>query len=471
MEDEQDGGVDSFSPATEHGSRFTVSNARSPSSPPLCHNKVKWFPTHATINVNGTSYEWNSRNHRKLRYVLGPRHPEKWNHRIVFLGWEPYIVSWYIAWIGTIANTLWVVNGFYATWPGQAATGELAERVSYGTGIVGSFLFIVTGFLSYVESINHTYSAVIVASTPNHPGSKRQFLPPVYIYGTWPHHPLAQLEDHVKLPSLLEHGYPLVQDAESNRIVTAAFLDQAVRGCKLHIRMGERMLHVTVDEIVPFKHQDAVANADAKPQQGYRWWTWSPDLRHMGIAAATVFFASTILFFIPACAWLPMFNKDAPVGELVFWLQVTQVNTNKSVARAFFCNRLLYNNSRRCLCLSADYFLHWIHLLVTRLDGRSFRFVVATRCLQHWLVDFLVQCHWKLRVHDVCCPGDSRYCGIRLIWAVDEMGCRLWNLLGFVCLLGGRHTFMYRVWEPASDYASLMESSTEMRQPTSIHSS
>jgi len=100
-----------------HENRLTVKDAVAPSG---CCFLGHWFyPSKGTVTVDGVDYQWNSRAHRKLRYMWGPaeKHPDKWHMRINFLGWEPHIVTWWNAWIGEVANTLWVINGMYAVWP------------------------------------------------------------------------------------------------------------------------------------------------------------------------------------------------------------------------------------------------------------------------------------------------------------------------------------------------------------------
>jgi hypothetical protein len=351
---------DKHAPVTVHGNRFALSNVRSPGRLFCCGGSINWHPTHATVDVvdSAERYLWSARAHRKLRYA--PALGQQQRHRWVFLGWEPRIVSWYIAWIGTIANTLWVVNGLYATWPGAAESGDLAEHISFGTGVVGAFLFIVTGYLGYVEAINQTYSPIRVVDEPKHPASKRRFRRPVIIYGKWPHHPLSRLTDHIDAPTLLEQGFPIVKDVTSSLIVTGALFDRylqanpsqadqsGVRGRKLDICIGTHVLHVTVDELVAvqplIKEHPDDEHPIKSPSSSYRWWTSSPDVRHMGIAAAVAFFVSTILFFIPACAWLPMGNKDASVGETIFWVQVMQVREQTYNPRLVCC-KWTTNNS------------------------------------------------------------------------------------------------------------------------------
>ena len=97
-----------------------------------------WYfhPVKGILSIDGVEYEWNSRAHRKLRHLWGPpeKHPEKAKDRIMFLGWEPHIVTWWNVWIGEIANTLWVINGLYATWPEINGNSEI---IGYITGVIG----------------------------------------------------------------------------------------------------------------------------------------------------------------------------------------------------------------------------------------------------------------------------------------------------------------------------------------------
>jgi hypothetical protein len=226
-----------------------------------------------------------------------------------------------------MANTLWVVNGLYATWPDTASNGDIAERTGFGTGVVGAFLFIVTGYLGYVEAINQTYTSVVLPSD-DEKDMRQPFHGGAQIYGKW----LGPLEHHVedRLRKILSRGYPLVQDVASSRIVTAPLFERYVekhgqgglRGRKLSLLIGKHVVDVTVDELNASPEEEK-KHTDKKV--GYCWWTWNPDLRYMGILNALVFFVSTMFFFIPACAWLPMDRNGAPLGATIFWVQVMQV--------------------------------------------------------------------------------------------------------------------------------------------------
>lgn len=110
-------------PHTADDTRLTVSNTRSPGA--------WWYPTRAKVIIDGVDYQWNSRAHRKLRHPTGPasKHPAQWWRRIGFLGYEPAIITWWNISIGVIADTLWVVNGVYATWPEQARSDDAATNI------------------------------------------------------------------------------------------------------------------------------------------------------------------------------------------------------------------------------------------------------------------------------------------------------------------------------------------------------
>ena len=137
-------------------------------SGPCCPFLPRFYPTHATITTGEShKYQWNSRDHRKMRYPLHLvqgreddmnatfHHPVSFMQRFRLVSYEPFNVTWYICWIGFIANTLWVVNGVYAVWP--TANAAFNNYITYATGALGAFLFIVTGYLGFVEAINHTH--------------------------------------------------------------------------------------------------------------------------------------------------------------------------------------------------------------------------------------------------------------------------------------------------------------------------
>jgi hypothetical protein len=335
-----------------------------PRSLSLC-GRSPWHPTHAVLTnkVTGSNYVWNSRAHRKLRFPEsalggdGTHHPRHACQRLRLASWEPHIVTWYNCWIGIVANTMWVVNGLYATWPDQASTAD-PTLISYGTGVFGAFLFIVCGYLGFVEAINHTFAPVEFpvsssGSGRSTEGRTRYLLPPS---GFGRHRSpigfVSERRQKVKLRELLDAGHPVVEDVKTKHQITAPVLDTfvqrrmarlgaddgelggaaprakaekeaveaAIVGRKLSIRVGRHVFVATVDS------WDSVAEEKRTTKSSsYSWWTWTPDLAYIGIFNAVVFFVSTIIFFIPACAWLPMARKGASVAATVFWVYVLQV--------------------------------------------------------------------------------------------------------------------------------------------------
>jgi hypothetical protein len=244
-----------------------------------------------------------------------------------------------------IANTLWVVNGLYATWPDAVSSGEMAELTSFATGVVGAFLFIVTRYLGYIEAINHTFSGVVLPKTQDtwdeaaapatthykNTDTKqlRRFLRPTTShYGQWISS-LTYPEEHLAVERLIRKGYPVVRDDVSEKLITGSLFDrfiekhstdssQTLKGRKVSIAIGDHVIHATIDDFDTIKGETKGTQL-ADNNKGYCWWTWHPDyIHHMGIFNSLVFFVSTILFFIPACVWLPMGRHGASTASLVF---------------------------------------------------------------------------------------------------------------------------------------------------------
>jgi hypothetical protein len=309
-----------------------VEGATAPAA--LCGHK--WHPTQAVITIDGKNYSWDARAHRKLRHPCAQQadeHPEKFFDRFNLFSWEPHIVTWYNIYIGEIANTLWVVNGLYATWPDQAK-GERAEMISYVTGTIGAFLFIVTGYLGYIETINQTYAAVRLPTDSGgavRQGPRDEFNRPDPILGEYPspighgkHGKHTQgtsdsLEEQVRL---LEMGYPLVQDVSTKQLVTSGFLNQymkehspqeaeeaviggdfaqeaeeAVIGRDFDILLGGHAIRVCAKSVAKTSLGDETNKIQSHPvstSQGYCWWTLQPDLTYISIVTALVFFVATV---------------------------------------------------------------------------------------------------------------------------------------------------------------------------------
>ena len=321
--------IDSSEPHTESGNKMSINKKTTPTSL-FCH---EWHPTHVEIKVGTKKYLWNSRSHRKIRLPESldrDVHPSEIKHRLRLLSWEPKIISWHICWIGFIANTMWVVNGIYATWP-DAASNTDPDMISYVTGIIGAFLFILTGYLGYVEAINHTHSEVRVPMDE----TVREYVNPSPQLGFWGDPINSDVTFSDKRQALLiDEGYPLLEDVESEQMLSSKVLDlalekfgdavsmeKAVLGRELIIRLGN---HVIRADVTGFEGVNA-SNKSVIKSNMYRWWTWYPDLHYLGVFNALVFFIATLIFFIPACAWYPMDEKGANIPKTIFWVYVLQI--------------------------------------------------------------------------------------------------------------------------------------------------
>ena len=322
-----------------------------------CPTRMWFYPTHAVITTTDEhdaeqSYVWNSRSHRKMRYPSHIKsedsgkshHPIKISHRFHLLSYEPYNVTWYICWIGVIANTLWVVNGLYAVWPELAQTDMGAITITYYTGTVGAFLFIVTGYLGYVEAINHTHDEVRIpsADTGSNRPNNRQIRRQPSSYGV-PYHPLGfalSKEKSKLLKQIIQQGYPVVQDDITGHIVTSRLfnrflencgdietMEEQIKGRLLNLQLGEHIFQVRIESLQTNPSNSYREISNARPEESnYIWWTKDPDLHNIGIVNALVFFISTIIFWIPALAWWPMDTLGKPdLASEIFWVYVLQI--------------------------------------------------------------------------------------------------------------------------------------------------
>jgi len=148
--------------------------------------------------------------------------------------------------------------------------------------------------------------------------------------------------------AIIEEGYPIIEDVELKKIISHRVIDRAlikfgdlqkmqkaILGRELQIRLGSHVIQVKVtgfmDSIDDHNNYGnlsfikAAKAPDYESNGGYRWWTWKPDLHYLGIFNSLVFFIATILFFIPACAWLPMDVNGASLSETIFWVYVLQI--------------------------------------------------------------------------------------------------------------------------------------------------
>jgi len=247
---------------------------------------LQWQPTHTTITVGNKKFFWNSRAHRKMRYAkaeveTGIHHPSKVKHRFHFCSCEPTIVTWYICYIGIISSVLSVLSDFYATFPEFVANSD-PDMASYIIGIVSTWLWFLTGYLIYVESINHTYSMVRLPTTQSR--KIRKFINPVVKFGHW-RNPLNATDlSAVVLAFLIEIGYPLEEEVELKKsLISAQNKDVANQN------------ETTTTE----------GNNTRISSNGYRWYSFKPELKHMGIFNAIIYLISTTIYSIAFSASYP----------------------------------------------------------------------------------------------------------------------------------------------------------------------
>lgn len=387
-----DAGPDKSSSTTASSANKDETNANPKAAPDgftvLSHRGLGGFfdrPTHARIQDDETGYiyEWNVRNHRKMRYpevvpddksAESPPHPE--TGRLRFFTWAPNIITWHICWIGFVANTLWVINGLYAVWP--EINESNATVISYATGVVGALMFIVTGYFGIVEVINQTHSDVDFP----HPEKKRKRYKrtkPIYGQRRDPlGHDNHGLDADETRAFLFESGYPVIFDHETGRLVTGTetvpsssddeeegggagtstkeeaapkTVDEranAVIGKEYDVLVGNHLFGVTVNshadisKVDPRKlkmmaghvaqsmrHLETKDGDDDKPtrmKDEYIWWTWDNDFHRVAVFNAYIFFISTIIFFIPAVIWYPVDEAGrASTGTMIFFIDVLQV--------------------------------------------------------------------------------------------------------------------------------------------------
>mmetsp|Transcript_11951 Transcript_11951/g.19297 ORF Transcript_11951/g.19297 Transcript_11951/m.19297 type:complete len:388 (-) Transcript_11951:440-1603(-) len=106
----------------------------------------------------GVHVKWNSRDHRKGRHpVLRSLVPEKHRFkrgRFHLFGIELANVSWWVAFVFTLACLVWVVNGTFVLFPEI----ENVYVVGY-SALIGGTLFEIGGYLMVVEALNTPHVA------------------------------------------------------------------------------------------------------------------------------------------------------------------------------------------------------------------------------------------------------------------------------------------------------------------------
>ena len=311
--------------------------------PRLCYSVLEKsvlcgpFFSHPVLAVirndeDGNLYHWNARHHRKMRFLaLAEGEPEpggetaKGHCSVQFLSWEPHIVSWWISWVGFVANTLWVINGVFATWPGIVAEDQ-ALQISYGTGVLGAFMFIVTGYLGVVEVLNQTHTEMAFPSDD----LKRDYRRSTRVYGK-NRSPLAHdnhgLDGDDRQYLIRSDGYPIVYHHETGNIITRddpLVNKEGIVGTEIDVVIGNHVIRSKVsscEALRPSLHVD-----EYEIHSPYIWWSWNPDWGYVSVFGAYLFFVSTLVFFIPAAMWYPYDINTAPrVGVEIFFLDLLQV--------------------------------------------------------------------------------------------------------------------------------------------------
>jgi len=215
-------------------------------------------------------------------------------------------------------------------------------------GAIGAFLFIVTGYLGYVEAINHTHDEVQLPEQIS--SNNRQTCNVPDQYGTR-YHPLGL---YPSKDGILKAGFPVVQDEQTGTMITSRLFDRILdghsgnfegmekdlKGRTLSLQLANHSIQVKIHAIIHDKSSllsssdetivhDEYLPLSPSPEETvsskYIWWT-KPDLHHIGIFNALVFFISTILFWIPALAWWPMDALGNPtLASEIFWVYILQI--------------------------------------------------------------------------------------------------------------------------------------------------
>ena len=287
--------------STASANEMTTEDVATPAS--ICC--LQWQPTHTTIKVGNNKYFWNSRAHRKMRYAKaetesGIHHPSKVKDRFRFCSFEPTIVTWYICYIGAISCILSFLSDFYAVFPEFVANSD-PDTISYIIGMVATWIWCLTGYFTYVESVNHTYSVVRLPTTQNR--KIRKFINPLVKFGHW-RDPLNAIDlSAVMLAFLIEIGYPLEEEEELKRsLISAQNKDVAHQN-----KSNETQEHNTQPST-----------------KGYRWFTFKPELKYIGIFNAKIFLTSTLIYSIAYSASYPSrMHNLTKVTFLVDFLFIT----------------------------------------------------------------------------------------------------------------------------------------------------
>ena len=223
----------------------TLSNSDNDYEVVTTDSPFRWFhPTHAILRHAGTgeTFEWNSRDHRKMRHlrrIIRPSEAEGQPHYNYYFRWwcyEPHLVTWWINLTNMLANSFWILSSVFATWPNDNA--DVSGRTVYAGGILAGLFMLASCYLAYVEAINQTYSQIHEdeAAQLRHrrDGKKllRRFVPTSMYYGRR-RSPIVGLyrdgmDSEKQRKKLLRLGYPIVEVTRTGKMVRSDNFDNAI---------------------------------------------------------------------------------------------------------------------------------------------------------------------------------------------------------------------------------------------------
>jgi hypothetical protein len=217
--------------------------------------------------------------------------------------------------------------------------------------VIGDFLFIVCGYLVFVEAINHTSAPVElpVSAVGRSMNGLSRYHRSYWEFGQ-DSSPIGFVDQNLhqgKAQLLLCTEYPPIEDVKTKHQITATLVDTLLQK-RLFADAGTAKDN-GVDEALEAENEVTVEVAIVGRKVGFRigrhvfggtigsrdtlnekrnsyiWRAWTPGMTHMGICCSVVFFVSTIIFFIPACALYPMYQERPSLTAKVFWVYVLQV--------------------------------------------------------------------------------------------------------------------------------------------------
>lgn len=337
-------------------SRFNVLGTWSPA--PCLH------PTEATIqdNQTGKIYHWNSRAHRKMRFLWSKDEAEQ-GARTGLKLWccEPHLVSWWNVISNMTANVFWVLNGTYNLFPYISPN---SAQVTYAGAVLGGFFLITTNYLSLVEAINNTSCDVRTSDRDDKKKHKRVFKRPKKVYGKFKS-PIGfdrhVIDQHKFCRELQDLGFPYIESVETKQLLTADDYDKAIQssiGGKEASMVDESSIEMPQTSIRDSGEAKANASEEGtaisssligkevnivdsnfcsttqvinivqtKPSssQSYQWFTLHPPFQHIGVLTSFIGVWCALLYMIPMCISYPWSQRtDISQGKELFFYDLLQ---------------------------------------------------------------------------------------------------------------------------------------------------